>query len=137
MKNQKRLNRRQMLKTIGAGTAAAALNSALSQTSLGSAQLSLDLINTTSQQFQTVKASTQVLKSRTRAFDLADVRLLESPFLKAQALDAKYLLQLSGQCRSQTKSSGLWRLGIGGALDRNKMSWSHTRSLPNRVLTDV
>ena len=76
MKNQKRLNRRQMLKTIGAGTAAAALNSALSQTSLGSAQLSLDLINTTSQQFQTVKASTQVLKSRTRAFDLADVRLL-------------------------------------------------------------
>ena len=56
------------------------------------------------------------------AFPLADVRLLDSPFLDAQQRDEAYLLKLEADrmlhnfrvnARSPAKSADLWRMGIG------------------------
>ena len=84
MKDKKDLSRRQMLKTLGAGTVAATVGAAFPITSASTAASNpfvRELIK-------------QVIKPRVVAFDLGDVQLLDSPFREAQERDAKYLLQL-------------------------------------------
>jgi uncharacterized protein len=82
MKDQKRLTRRQIIKTLGAGTAAATVSAALSKvcSTISSAAYG--------------QSEPQPPTPRATAFNLTDVRLLESPFLQAQERDARYLLQL-------------------------------------------
>jgi uncharacterized protein len=78
MKYSERLTRRQMVKAIGVGTAATAVG--LEVPSL----------------FGAAAGSNQLLPVRqlATAFNLEQVRLLDGPFLKAQQLNARYLLQL-------------------------------------------
>jgi Beta-L-arabinofuranosidase, GH127 catalytic domain len=75
MRFQKSLSRRQMLKTLGAGTVAATVSAAWSE----------------------LRSSTGQVKPvgpKVKAFELTDVRLADGPFLQAQQLNARYLLQL-------------------------------------------
>jgi uncharacterized protein len=75
MRFQKSLSRRQMLKTLGAGTVAATVSAAWPE----------------------LRSSTGQVKPvgpKVKAFELTDVRLADGPFLQAQQLNARYLLQL-------------------------------------------
>src|SRR4029453_2937466 len=82
MKDQKRLTRRQIIKTLGAGTAAATVSGALSK------------VGSTISSAAYGQSEPQTPTPRATAFNLTDVRLLESPFLQAQERDARSLLQL-------------------------------------------
>jgi DUF1680 family protein len=87
MKNQKRLSRRQMLKTLGAGAMAATVgaNVPKARGSTGSTVASPAISQ------QPLKRAVTRLAA---PFDLADVVLGDSPFRQAQERDARYLLQL-------------------------------------------
>ena len=99
MKDQKCLSRRQMIKTLGAGTVAATISAALPKvcgstgSSAASRQLRQGPPTTTARQTKGYR-TLQAVKPRVVAFDLADVELGESPFSQAQERDARYLLQL-------------------------------------------
>ena len=75
MTRKNNLSRRQMLKTLGAGTVAATVGAAWPE----------------------VRSSTNQIEPTThkaKAFDHTDVRLTDGPFLQAQQRDAAYLLRL-------------------------------------------
>jgi DUF1680 family protein len=95
MKDQKGLSRRQMLKTLGAGTVATTVSAALPKV-CGASDLSCELVQEapTATIPQTKVRTSQAVTPRAVAFDLADVKLLYSPFRQAQGRDAQYLLQL-------------------------------------------
>ncbi|HEX8149174.1 MAG TPA: beta-L-arabinofuranosidase domain-containing protein [Pyrinomonadaceae bacterium] len=73
-----RLTRRELLKTAGAAAAGAALPAAFASAESDAPPAHIK----------------GAVTPRATAFRLADVRLLEGPFRRAQALDAKYLLRL-------------------------------------------
>ena len=75
MRFQKSLSRRQMLKTLGAGTVAATVSAAWPELRGASGQI-------------------MPVGRKVKAFDLTDVRLADGPFLQAQQRNARYLLQL-------------------------------------------
>ena len=92
MNDQKGLTRRQMIKELGVGTAAVAVSAAMSKVrALSAAELG-QTPSTTNAALAANRVQPKVY--RTTPFDLADVRLLEGPFRRAQELDGKYLLQL-------------------------------------------
>ena len=87
--DEKGLSRRQMLKTFGAGAVAATFGSAFPGT--------LALAGARSAPSESPIPERRVkhaVTSRAAAFNLADVRLLEGPFRRAQERDGRYLLQL-------------------------------------------
>src|SRR5215203_723403 len=76
------LTRRELLKSVGAAAVAAAVGAALPAASAAAgAQSPSERVNS-------------AVPTRAAPFELADMRLLEGPFRRAQALDAKYLLRL-------------------------------------------
>ena len=73
-----------------------------------------------------------------RFFALADVRLGEGPFLRAQKLDEAYLLRLEPDrmlhnfrvnAGLDAQGARVRRLGIGGTVDRDPLPWPHARAL--------
>ena len=82
MNEQKRLTRRQMIKTLGTGTLLTTVGTALSK---ARALTNSKLVET----FRNEAVVTQALP-----FDLTAVRLLNGPFLLAQQRDARYLMDL-------------------------------------------
>ncbi len=86
-KKQMGLTRRQMLKTFGAGAVAAAIGATLTEERASS-------VAHADVEASTLGGIKQAVPSRASAFALADVRLLEGPFLRAQQRDAAYLLRL-------------------------------------------
>jgi uncharacterized protein len=83
-----RLSRRELLRTAGAATLAAAVGAALRGGFAPAAA------HTQSASSLPVTRVEHAVAPRALAFDLADVRLLEGPFRQAQERDARYLLQL-------------------------------------------
>jgi uncharacterized protein len=79
-----RLTRRELLKAAGAAAVAATVGTS-------AAALSLQSTATSTSPRRRVG---QAVTPRASAFDLKDVRLLEGPFRRAQALDESYLLRL-------------------------------------------
>ncbi len=83
---------------------------------------------------------------RVRPFDLADVRLLDSPFLTARTRSGEYLLSLDSDrllhsfrvnAGLKPKAPDLWRLGIGGDLGRYPLPGPFARPLSVRRGADV
>ena len=87
MNDLKRPTRRQMMKTLGLGTVGAVVSKEFSK--VFAARASSDTRRQTK-----VYRTTDPLKSLVAPFDLADIRLLDSPFREAQERDSRYLLQL-------------------------------------------
>lgn len=94
MKDQKGVSRRQLLKALSRGTVAATISATLPN-AFSSTASSLDTtaLTTDSGPHQS-NMTKEVVSPRALQFDLADVRLLESPFRQAQQRDGKYLLHL-------------------------------------------
>ncbi len=87
IKDRVGLTRRQMLKTFAAGTVAAAVGAAFTrECASGGAP--------TACESAAPGGVKEAVAPRAAAFALADVRLLEGPFRRAQEQDARYLLRL-------------------------------------------
>ncbi len=80
------LSRRQMLQTLGAGAFTAAVGGAIG----GRGTTAADAPTPSSASSD----AKHPISLRAKPFALADIRLLNGPFLKAQHLDAKYLFEL-------------------------------------------
>lgn len=87
--DEKYLTRRQMLKTFAAGAVAATVGAAFPQAFASPSQP--PALNQSPIPVEEIK---QAVPKRAIPFNLADVRLLNGPFLRAQERDARYLLQL-------------------------------------------
>ena len=82
MKEQQKFTRRQLIKGLGAGSLAAAVGVVLPK---GGTEFLVE---------QERQAEAYRTFPKVEPFALSDVQLLDSPFLKAQERDARYLLQL-------------------------------------------
>src|SRR6185369_12925921 len=89
VKDEQDLPRRELLKMAGAGALAATLGAAFKGLH-ASAGACADPFESAVPE----RRGTQALSRRAAAFNLADVRLLEGPFRRAQEQDARYLLRL-------------------------------------------
>jgi DUF1680 family protein len=89
VESERALTRRELLEMAGAGVMAAALGAAFKGLH-ASAGACADAFESAAPE----RGATQALGRRAAAFNLADVRLLEGPFRKAQEQDARYLLRL-------------------------------------------
>ena len=87
IKDRVGLTRRQMLKTFAAGTVAAAVGAAFTRECASSEA-------PTASESAAPGGVKEAVAPRAAAFALADVRLLDGPFLRAQQRDARYLLRL-------------------------------------------
>jgi len=90
--DEKHLTRRQMLRTLGEGAVAVTVGAAFVGTFASAGIRSTNADNYAS----TVPegGANEAVTARAEAFNLAQVRLLEGPFQRAQERDGRYLLQL-------------------------------------------
>jgi DUF1680 family protein len=87
--DQQSLTRRHLLKTLGATALAATVGGVLSETLASvAASFGAHLSSTNA------RWTNDLVNLRARPFSLADVRLLDGPFRRAQELDGRYLLRL-------------------------------------------
>src|SRR5437868_2054014 len=85
--DEKGLTRRELLKAVGAVAATVGVD-------FRGVRASASVCSATSALLLPEGRGDQVARPRAAAFDLADVRLLEGPFRRAQERNGRYLLQL-------------------------------------------